>query len=649
MALPPGFLDDLRARVPISDVVGRRVRWDARRSNAAKGDFWACCPFHQERSPSFHVDDRKGFYHCFGCHAKGDAVTFLREAEGLGFMEAVEELARMAGVEVPREGRPDPQAAARSRAQAALTDWMEEAARFYAARLNAPAAQEARAYLARRGLSPETQARFGIGYASPDRVALRDHLTAKGAPAEALVEAGLVALPDDGGAPYDRFRDRIMFPIRDGRGRCIAFGGRAMSAQARAKYLNSPQTVLFDKSRTLYNLGPAREAAAKSGALIVAEGYMDVIALAQAGFAHAVAPLGTAVTPEHLRMMWRIADEPVIALDGDAAGLAAGQRVVDLALPLLGPGKSLRFALLPGGKDPDDLIREGGAAAFRAVLDAAEPMAALLWRRETEGRVFDSPERRAALDRRLRDALSKIVDEGLRAHYRADLAERRAALFAPARPARAPAWTRKGPWRGRGGAASGWIAPLTSETRASALALAGPQDRAAMHLRACRLREASMLAALLRHPALAERWGDDLASVEFAHADLDALRGALLFGGSVDAAAVFAEAGHAAELGFARAGAAEAEAEQGFAEALARQAAEAALMREIAEAEQALGCEPGAGPGGEVDGRIRQAVLGAQREAPGRLEERDDDEARLSQELRDAISDEIWIRKKRKR
>lgn len=510
MALPPGFLDELRARVPISQVVGRRVTWHARKSNPARGDLWACCPFHEEKSPSFHVDDRKGFYKCFGCGASGDAVSFLRERDGMSFIEAVGELARMAGLPMPEE---NPQAAARAEKAQALADWMEAAAKFYRTQLSGARAQAARAYLVGRGLAPETLARFEIGYAPAERRALHDHLTGRGAPVAALAEAGLVGLPEGGGAPYDRFRDRIMFPIRDARGRCIAFGGRAIQPGQEPKYLNSPETPLFDKSRSLYNIGPAREAAGRAKALVAVEGYMDVIGLTQAGIAHAVAPLGTAVTETQLEMMWRVCPEPILAMDGDAAGLRAAQRVVDLALPLIAPGRSLRFALLPAGQDPDDLARSGGAAAVQAVLDAAEPLVALLWRRETEGRAFDTPERRAALDAALRTALARIPDEGLRGHYRQALAERRAALFRPA--------DRPRPRRGGGRSDPERAAPA-GPTRRSALAQARDP------LAECRGREAVIVMALLHHPALLDAHADAVAAAEFAHADLDALRCALL-------------------------------------------------------------------------------------------------------------------------
>ena len=414
MSLPPGFLDELRSRLSLGQVVGRRVSWDLRKSNQAKGDLWAPCPFHQEKTASFHVEDRKGFYYCFGCQAKGDAISFVREIDNLGFMEAVEVLAREAGMEVPAR---DPGAKARSDRAALLADVMEAAVRHHRMQLGTRAASEARAYLAKRGLDEAAQERFEIGFAPPDRQGILRHLRGKGVAEDLIVDAGLCARPDDGGEPYDRFRDRIVFPIRDARGRAIALGGRAMDPNARAKYLNSPETELFDKGRTLYNLGPAREAAGKDKPLVVAEGYMDVIALVQAGFEAAVAPLGTAVTEEQLRMLWRLHPEPVLALDGDRAGLRAAQRVVGLALPLLEPGRTLRFALLPEGRDPDDLIRAEGAEAMRAALDAAQPLVRMLWRRETEGVALDTPERRAGLDRALREAARAIRDPSVRLHY----------------------------------------------------------------------------------------------------------------------------------------------------------------------------------------------------------------------------------------
>ena len=528
MSLPPGFLDELRSRTSLSRIVGRKVAWDMRRSNPTRGDWWAPCPFHQERTASFHVDEKKGFYYCFGCHAKGDALTFLKEAENLPFMEAVELLAREAGMAMPAR---DPAASAEAGRRATLLEAMEQAVKYYRLQLSTAAGAAARDYLARRGLPDALRDRFEIGFAPDARSGLTQALTARGIAPEAIVEAGLAALPEGGGAPYDRFRGRIIFPIRDARGRCIGLGGRALDPGARAKYLNSPETPLFDKGRTLYNLGPARAAAAKGAPVILAEGYMDVIALAGAGFDAAVAPLGTAVTAEQLALLWRLSPEPVVALDGDAAGVRAALRLADLALPLIEPGQSLRFALMPEGMDPDDLIRQGGAAAMQAVLEAAQPMAALLWRRETEGQVFDSPERRAALDGRLSLIARRIRDPGLRQHYAEEFRSLRDRLFAALRgPARAGAAARRpGPGGDRGPAGGqGWgpagmrgpVQPLAA-TRASFLAAApeGAEDR---------LREAVILATLALHPDLLPRFLSDLERMEPSGADLAGLHAALL-------------------------------------------------------------------------------------------------------------------------
>ncbi|WP_112322455.1 DNA primase [Oceanibium sediminis] len=525
MALPDGFLDELRTRTSIAQVAGRKVSWDARKSNQGKGDFWASCPFHQEKSASFHVDDRKGFYYCFGCHAKGDALSFVRETENVSFMEAVEILAREAGMTMPAA---DPAAQKRADTRKGLAEVMELAVQWTRLQLSTAAAADARSYLERRGLTAETLARFEIGFAPNSRTAMTEHLAGKGVPLGDIVAAGLAIKPDDGGAPYDRFRGRIMFPIRDARGRAIAFGGRAMDPNARAKYLNSPETPLFDKGRALYNIALAREAAGKAQALVVAEGYMDVIALSQAGIGHAVAPLGTAITPDQIQMMWRISDEPVIALDGDTAGLRAAQRTIDTALPLLEPGKALRFCLMPEGLDPDDLIRAQGAGAMREMLEGAVPMVDLLWRRETEGQVFDSPERRAALDKRLHTAIAQIRDPGLQGHYKEAIRELRYNLFRPAqRSYGQPRFTPggKGGKGGKGFGARGAPAGPLPATRSSLLARAATTSD---EVSEARVRESAILLGCFNHLSVARAAEPDLERAHFLCADLDGLRRLLL-------------------------------------------------------------------------------------------------------------------------
>ena len=491
MIFPPSFLDELRNRISITEVVGRKVIWDPRKSNQAKGDMWAPCPFHQEKTASFHVDDRKGFYYCFGCHAKGNVFKFVQETENVNFVEAVELLARSAGMQMPAR---DPRAIERLDHESRLARVTEAAVKHFRLNLKTQTAADARAYLTQRGLDQTILDRFEIGFAPSLRNNTLQALQDKGFDAEDIITAGLATKPDDGRAPYDAFRDRIVFPIRDGRGRCIGFGARAMDPATPAKYLNSRETPLFDKGRALYNHGPAREAAGKQHPLIVAEGYMDVIALVKAGFEAAVAPLGTAITEAQLDLMWRIADEPIITLDGDTAGQRAAMRLVDLALPLLQPGKTLRFCIMPNGLDPDDLIRARGADAMRAQIEGAKPLVHLLWRRETEGQVFDSPERRAALDQRLRRAIGRIPDSGLRRHYGDALADLRRTLFRPHHTAH------RRPWHNTRGFAEAQT-PL-ERTRASAVA-SGAFDRDT-------LRVALIIATLYRYPELLPMFEADL-------------------------------------------------------------------------------------------------------------------------------------------
>ena len=394
MAFPQEFLDRIRAMVPIADVVGRKVRLTKRGR-----EHTGLCPFHNEKTPSFTVSEDKGFYHCFGCGAHGDVISFVVEQEGLSFPEAVEKLAGEAGLEVPKSS---PQERQREERRGTLYDVVEEACRWYEQQLASKDGQAARDYLSGRGIDRETREAFRLGYAPGGRGALRQAMHARGYKDDQLIAAGLLKQPEDGGSPRDYLFDRVIFPITDRRGHVIAFGGRTMG-EAKAKYLNSPESELFHKGRVLYNLARARRAARDTGELIVAEGYMDVIALAQAGFPAAVAPLGTAITEEQIAELWRLADEPVVCLDGDSAGRRAGYRLIERALPQLKPGFSLRFALLPQGEDPDSLVSAQGAQAFRKIVDGARPLAELLWMKQVENRPLDTPERRAGLRQALRD------------------------------------------------------------------------------------------------------------------------------------------------------------------------------------------------------------------------------------------------------
>jgi DNA primase len=423
MRFGPDILDDIRARLPVSQVVARRVRLK-RQGREHVG----LSPFNQEKSPSFFVNDQKGFYHDFSSGKHGDIFTFLMETEGLSFPEAVERLAEEAGVRLPaRDATPEVREAAQRRAGAA--EALEIAAAFFEAELKGPGGAAARAYLAKRGLSPATIAEFRLGLAPASRTALRDHLRAKNVPAEAALEAGLLIGPDDGGAPYDRFRDRVIIPIHDLRGRVVGFGGRALDPEAKPKYLNSPETPLFRKSELLFNGHRAREAAHKESRLVLVEGYMDAIALWQAGFKPVVAALGTAFNEAHVQNLWKLAPEPVICFDGDRAGLGAAHRAVDRVLPELKEGRSFWFAFLPDGEDPDDFVRRRGLDAFNALVAAARPLSDVLWDREVGRWPVNTPERMAGFEGRIREAVQAVKDRGVARRYELHFRVRLASFF----------------------------------------------------------------------------------------------------------------------------------------------------------------------------------------------------------------------------
>src|SRR5881227_865048 len=423
MRFTPQFLDELRARLPVSEVVGRRVKL-----KKAGREFKGLSPFQQEKTPSFTVNDQKQFYHDFSTGKHGNIFDFVMETEGVNFIEAVERLASMAGMPLPAV---TPDAARHEQRRKTLHDVMELAAKFFADTLASRNGAKARGYLGDRAISPAVQLQFRIGYAPPERFALKEHLGSHGIPVEDMIEAGLLVAGDDIPVPYDRFRDRVLFPIPDLRGRVIAFGGRALEKDVPAKYMNSPETPLFHKGDNLYNLSTARQATHNGSPLIVVEGYVDVIAMVTAGFAGSVAPLGTALTESQLALLWKMADEPILCLDGDRAGQKAAWRAADLALPHLKPGKSLRFALLPEGQDPDDLARTSGRGAIEEVISAARRLADVIWSREVEGGSYATPERRAALEARINELSNGIRDDVVRRYYRQDLAERLQRTFAP--------------------------------------------------------------------------------------------------------------------------------------------------------------------------------------------------------------------------
>ncbi len=484
MAFSPELLDEIRMRIPVSDVCGRRVKLNRRGR-----EFVGLSPFNNEKTPSFTVNDQKGFYHCFSSGKHGDIFSFVMETEGLSFPEAVEKLAGEAGVELPRRTQEDQ---AREQRRSRMHDVMEIACAWFEARLFGSDGAGALNYLRERGLDDATIRRFRLGYA-PDGPGLARALKQHGVDEALMVEAGLLRRPDDGRAPFAFFRDRVMFPIADARGRVIAFGGRLLGDAKAAKYINSPDTPLFDKGRSLYNIGPARQAAHDTGQLLVTEGYMDVIALSAAGFEAAVAPLGTALTEHQIRALWRLAPEPTLCFDGDAAGQRAADRAAERALPLLEPGRSLRFAYLPAGQDPDTLIRGAGRAAMEAVLEDARPLVSVVWEMEARAAPVDTPERRADFERRLRGRVGQIADQSVRHHYGEALRARLNRIFEA--------------WRGA-------ARPIRRDGKSSDFRrLQSRVNLAGLPVGVARRRQEALVAAFVNHTALLSRFETELLQV----------------------------------------------------------------------------------------------------------------------------------------
>jgi DNA primase len=529
MRFSPSLLDEIKARLPVSQVVGRRVRL-VKSGNEWKG----LSPFNAEKTPSFFVNDQKQAWFDFSSGKNGNIFDFVIESEGVSFPEAVERLAAEAGVPLPARSA---DAERQEKKRAGLVEVAEMACCYFEAVLKGPKGRIAREYLAQRRLTDVARAEFRVGYATAERHALRDHLAGKGVDVGTMVEAGLLVSGPDIPVAYDRFRNRVMFPIQDMRARVVAFGGRTLDPEVSAKYLNSPETPLFHKGASLYNGAAARAAAHQGAPLIAVEGYVDVIAMVTAGFAATVAPLGTALTEDQLALLWKMAAEPVLCFDGDKAGRRAAYRAVDLAMPQLRPGKSLRFAVLPEGQDPDDLVRSGGREAVDEVLAAARPLADMLWLRETEDGRFDTPERRAALEARIGEVAGAIGEESVRRYYRQDLAERLKRLFAGPEPVQA--------WRGRGFRERGpaWKdrpsdrrfgnrMPGKALVRGQPYAVMSPNLATSSIHRGPRssvpLREALILQAVLNHPWLLHEHLEELAQLEFRHADAQKAKGVLI-------------------------------------------------------------------------------------------------------------------------
>jgi DNA primase len=624
MRFTPQFLEELKARLPVSEVVGRRVKLQ-RSGREWKG----LSPFNKEKTASFFVNDQKQAWFDFSSQKNGSIFDFVMETEGVPFPEAVERLAQMAGVPMPKFSREEE---ARDERRKTLHEVMELAAKFFEATLAGRTGAKGRGYLADRALDSATQLKFRLGYAPGERFALKEHLGSHGVSVEDMVECGMLIAGDDIPVPYDRFRDRVMFPITDFRGRIIAFGGRALSADVPAKYLNSPETPLFHKGSNLYNGAAARQAVHDGAQLVVVEGYVDVIAMVLAGYPAAVAPLGTALTEEQLGLIWKMADEPILCFDGDKAGLRAAYRAADLAMPRLKPGKSLRFALLPDGQDPDDLYRSGGREAIGEVLSGARPLGEVLWQRETEAASFDTPERRAAFEAKVHEVVRSIGDESVRKYYAQDFAARLRQLMAPKfeqgrsdRP-RGPQGQGGGRFGGQyGQSRSGNVRDFprgpNSWPRGGPTNVRAPMPQPSSRLSASPIvrgsrtalppREALILVTAINHPWLLEHHAEEFSVLEFLNPDTDHLRRAVM-DAAMDGSAAGPEALRAAiaargltgvldrvEAAIthasdwpARAGASVDDVAQWWTHVVALHRRQRTLNKELKDAERALGEEP---------------------------------------------------------
>lgn len=522
MALSPQFLDELKSRHTLSDVIGRKVKL-TRKGRESTG----LCPFHNEKTPSFTVNDQKGFYHCFGCGAHGSVIDFVMNTQGMTFPEAVETLAGEVGMEMPRLSREEVE---RQKERASLTEVMDAVTQWYQTQLRSQVGKDALGYIQGRGLSNETITRFGLGYAPSSRSALKDAMMARDIEEDQLIETGMLIKPEDGGASYDRFRDRLMFPIADRQGRVIAFGGRALSKDAKAKYLNSPETTLFHKGATLYNWANARAASYDVGQVLVVEGYMDVIALAQYGIDYAVAPLGTALTEEQISHLWQMADEPILSFDGDNAGQRAAGRAVERALPMLRPGKSLRFMMMPPGDDPDTLVQREGRQAIESLIDSSDPLVGVLWNNLTAGVQADTPERRAGLEKKIFTKLAEIQDDNVKGLYQREFRDRLFKHFRPQRSAGPRGRMQQG-GRKRLAPATGLLASTKLGRVKSSAAVTDSIQQL-------------LVLTLVNHPEILVRHEEEVAGLVFTVPGLDGVRNALVekaaFGETLDREAVHA-------------------------------------------------------------------------------------------------------------
>ncbi len=516
------FLNEIKDRVRLSDYVGRKVKL-VRSGRHMKG----LSPFKPEKTPSFLIDDDKRSFVDYSTGISGDIISFIQETEGLSFTETVTKLAEIAGLDLPTE---TPGEARQMRRRKSLLELMEAAVAFFEAQLVSGVGREARDYLKRERRLPEAAwSRHRIGYAPDAWQGLRDHLVAQGATDDELIEIGLVrASKKSGKPPYDAFRNRVIFPILDATGRPIALGGRALESKALMqergipKYINSDETPLFRKSSTIYAYGPARDALGRqvrsgltgplSRGLVVVEGYMDVIAMAENDFSTAVAPMGTALTEEQLQLLWRVGPEPIMCFDGDSAGIKAAQRAVDLALPLLEPGRSIYVTILPDGKDPDDLLQlADGRSQMQALLEGARPLIDLLWERERDREALDTPERKAGFEARLGEHVKKIQHPQVQKAYERELKDRFFEHF-------------RSQWQARRQARASGPGSRTDAGHAKKGRNATPEQQR----EAPAMRGLMLLLRAVDNPQLLDAARDDLVTADFFDEDLSAIRDAAL-------------------------------------------------------------------------------------------------------------------------
>ncbi len=511
MSISPNFLDELRNRLNLSDIIGRKIK-----VTRAGREYKACCPFHHEKTPSFTINDEKQFYHCFGCGAHGDVINFVMQHDNLSFMDTVEVLAAEAGMQVPKQS---PQAAAKAKKDKDLYALLEEATTFFEKSLVDSRNSDAFEYLVGRGFSPETIKDFRIGFAPDDAQQLRKHLLLQGYTDQQMLQAGITKPSTRGGEPYSFFRDRVMFPVLDRRGRAVAFGGRVLPEHLRPpqrsdfvppKYINSGETELFHKGRMLYGEPTARRAAAEGKRLVLVEGYLDVIACVQAGIHGALAPMGTAVTEEQILSMWKMVPDfnklPVLCFDGDNAGRKAARRVSEMILPLLEPGKSVGFAFMPEGEDPDSLIKSSGAEGLKKVLRRSTPLFEFIWNFYTAGKDLRTPELRAGVIKQLENEVARVANHAVQIHYKSLLRQKVSDTFFAKR--------QEGDKRGRGQypKKAGFV-PARPRSLKSNAAFIFPR---------------ALLAGVINHPHIFEGVEEVLSNLVFGGESLERLRQSLL-------------------------------------------------------------------------------------------------------------------------